>query len=61
MNLIDWILLLVIALSVVLAVRRILLNHKSGRGCSGCCGSGCAGCAGCGRATLPGGEKRRRP
>lgn len=58
MNLIDWILLLVIALSVVLAVRRILLNHKSGRGCSGCCGSGCAGC---GRATLPGGEKRRRP
>ena len=49
-NLVNILLVAVIALAVALAVRGILRNKKTGA-CS--CGGACAACQGCGRCAAP--------
>ena len=53
MNVVDYILLIVLAAVVVLALRKIIRDRRSGKLCScgdgsGRCGGRCAGCPGCG-------------
>lgn len=43
MGTLDILLLLLIGAVLALAVRRILLNKRQGKSCSGCC-EGCSGC-----------------
>lgn len=43
MNLVDFILIAVIAAAIFLAVRSILKRKKSG----GCCSGGCSNCSSC--------------
>ena len=56
-NLVNILLVAVIALAVALAVRGILRNKKTG-GCS--CGGACAACQGCGRRPPKAGGGRGR-
>lgn len=46
MNAWDIIIIAVVAFCVFLAVRRIVANKKSGKGCCGC-SSSCSSCSGC--------------
>ena len=41
MNFIDYLVIALVALALIWAVRRVILNKKQGKGCSG----NCAGCS----------------
>ena len=46
MQILDWILVALIALAVILAAAKTVRDAKNGKGCMSGCG-GCAGCSGC--------------